>query len=649
MLKLEKVVFLLLSFGFVTTTPYAKQATDLSSLPSPGINLLNQATLIRPMDSNIKISFIARLKIRNQAELDKLVQDVYDPNSSRYQQFLTSALYEEEFAPNKEAEEAVQRFFSSQGMQTRIVNHSIQITGTVAQIEQALHVQINYYQYQNKLVYANTNKPKINSEIAQYIAEITGLSTIPEFHANIESIKNKKDEVHDLNFMWNAFTPFAIPTDISLQGFTGEHLQKSYNLKNLPLINGKHLDGTGQTLVIVDSCGTNRPEEILRDANKYFKENKIKPFVISGPSRNFAIINPDGTPFTHCPNASSSSHEIFLDIEASHTLAPGDNTVLVLGKNQKTILTEVINNLIKNKHTIAGFSNAYVISNSWGGEETLDTSLEQTLKLAAAAGISVNFSSGDCGDFTYSTQKKCTGTWPSPPKVNYPASSAYATAVGATALFVDKKYRYAFETVWGSVKASKGSYVYDGGTGGGISKFYGPVRWQKSISNFTAGGYGVISNFGSRRALPDIAMLGDPQTGLLIIADGAQIQDGGTSLACPLFSATLILVNQARSLLNKGTPIGQAAPYLYQMNHVLLDNGAINLIIPPALIISGATPPPSTIIQGSPPPASAFTIKNKTFGWDSSLTLEPEDQYWNDGVGIGSPNIPNFVLTMANM
>ncbi|WP_454785957.1 S53 family peptidase [Legionella sp. WA2024007413] len=649
MLKLKKVVFLLLSCGFVATTPYANPATSLSSIPSPGLNLLNQATLIRPLDSNIHISFIVRLKIRNETELDKLVQDIYDPNSTRYHQFLTYTLYEQEFAPNKEAEEVVQQFFSSQGMQASIVNHSIHITGSVAQITQALHVQMNSYQYQNKIVYANANKPKVNAEIAQYIAEITGLSTIPEFHSNIESIKNNTDEVHDLNFIWNTFTPFAIPTDISLQGFTGEQLQKSYNLKNIPRINGKQLDGTGQTLVIVDSCGTNRPDQILRDANQYFKANKIKPFVTTGPLKNFAIINPDGTPFTHCPNATSSSNEIFLDIESSHTIAPGNNTVLVLGKDQKTLLIEVIHNLIKNKNNIAGFPNAYVISNSWGAEETLDTSLEQTLKLAAAAGLSVNFSSGDCGDFTYSTQKKCTGTWPSPPKVNYPASSAYATAVGATALFVDKKYNYAFETVWGSVKASKGSYVYDGGTGGGISKFYGPVKWQNSIRNFTAGGYGVISSFGNRRALPDIAMLGDPQTGLLIIADGAQIQDGGTSLACPLFSATLILVNQARSLLNKKTPIGQAAPYLYQMNHVLLANRAINLIIPPALIISGATPPPSTSIQDTPPPASAFTIKNKTFGWDSSLTLEPEDQFWNDAVGIGSPNIPNFVSTMAKM
>ncbi|MCL9684347.1 S53 family peptidase [Legionella maioricensis] len=651
MLKIKKVGLFLLPYSFMAMTSYADQANALANLPSSGLNLLTHATVIKPVEPKTKISFIVWLKLRNKEELDQLVKDVYDYNSPRYQQFLTPALYEQEFAPSKDAENAVQHYFASQGMQAKVINHSVRVTATVEQIEQALHVQINYYQYQNERVRSHSSAPKLNPEIAQYISEITGLSTIPEFQSNIKSAQTNKKVVHDLNFIWNTFNPSAIPTDISLQGFSGKNLQKAYNLSNIPPVNGIHLDGSQQTLVIVDNCGTNGAAQILSDANQYFNMNGIKPFVTTGPFKNFAMINPDGSPYTTCPNATSFSREVALDVESSHTIAPGANTVLVLGAtDQRSTLIDVITTLLQNSYTIAGFSNAYVISNSWSSPENgIDTALESTLQLAAAAGISVNFSSGDCGDNTYSTQTKCTGTSSSPLTVNYPSSSAYVTAVGATALFVDNTYRYAFETVWGTVKRVSGTLSYDGGTGGGISQLYGPVAWQSSISHFTAGGYGVINNYGNRRALPDIAMLGDPQTGLLIIADGVQVQDGGTSLACPLFSGTLVLVNQARSLLNKGTSIGQAAPYLYQMNQVLLANRAINLIIPPALIISGATPPPSSLIQGTPAPASAFTINNITFGWDSALTLEPEDQFWNDGVGVGSPNIPNFVLTMANM
>lgn len=650
MLKIKKAFFLLPA-SLLVMTSYAQKVDRLLSIPSPGLHLLSQATLVKPLPSDTRLSFRVWLKLRNKTALDQLVHEVYDSNSPRYHQFLTPNLYEQQFAPSKDTEEQVRMYFINQGMTAEIVHHSIRVSGTIEQIERVLHVKMNDYQFQNTMVHSNSNAPQLDHDIAQHISEITGLSTIPEFHSNLRSNENNnKKEVNELHFVWNNFTPSALPTTLSLQGFSGANLQKTYNLSNIPTINGVHLNGAGQTLVIVDRCGTNGPAQILSDANQYFNMNGIKPFITSGPAKNFTIINPDGTPFTTCPSATSFSREIVLDIEASHTIAPGDNTVLVLGDmDQRSILIDVINTLLQNNFTIGGFSNAYVISNSWSSGEILDNALESTLELAAAAGISVDFSSGDCGDNTYPTQTKCTGHWPSSPTVHYPSSSAYVTAVGATALFVDSTYRYAFETVWGTVKTHNGTSEYDGGTGGGISQFYGPVAWQNSISQFTAGGYGVISNFGSRRSLPDIAMLGDPHTGLLIIAQGAQVQDGGTSLACPLFSATLVLVNQARSLLNKGTPIGQAAPYLYQQNPLLLSNKAINLIIPPALIISGATPPPSTLIHNTPAPASAFTINNVTFGWDSSLTVEPENQYWNDAVGIGSPNIPNFVMTMANM
>lgn len=629
---------------------HPNHANTLLRLASSSTPFLKNAVLVKPLESEKKLSLTVWLKLRHQKKLAQLAQDVYDPNSSRYQQFLTKAVYERDFAPGEPREAAVKAFFIAHGMQAKSVRHHILVSGTVRQIEQALQLKLNQYKYQNQLVYAPSSAPKLDSSVAQYILDISGLSTLPEYQSNSDSIQNNNKESHDLNFLWDSFRPTATPTNISLQGFTGAQLQKVYNLKNIPAINGVHLQGEGQTLVIVDKCGTNGPADILSDANQYFNANGIKPFMPSGPLKNFSIIKPDGSRFTGCPNASAFSREIVLDIESSHTLAPGDNTVLVLGpSDQKSILMEVINTLIQDNYTIAGFSNAYVISNSWSGpEQSIDHSLEAMLELAAASGISVNFSSGDCGDNTYSTQSKCTGSGHSSLAVNYPSSSAYVTAVGATALFVDSRYAYAFETVWGSVKPENASYVYDGGTGGGISQFYGPVGWQGSISNFTAGGYGVISTYGNRRALPDIAMLGDPRTGLLIVAQGAVVQDGGTSLACPLFSATLLLVNQARSLLNKETPIGHAAPYLYQMNQALVSSRSINLIIPPALIINGAIPAPTTSIQGTPTPASSFMLNNYIFGWDSSLSVEPEAQYWNDAVGVGSPNIPNFVHTMAN-
>ena len=214
MLRLKKVALFLLPYSFVAMTSYAHQENVLLSVASPSLNL-KQATLIKQVAPKTQISFIVWLKLRNKQELDQLVQDVYDYNSSRYHQFLTPALYEEEFAPGKEAEEAVQQFFASYGMQAKIINHSVRVTGSVEHIEQAFHVQINYYQYQNERVRASFHAPQLNPEIAQYILEITGLSTIPEVHPNLKSSEHSDNANHDLNFIWHNFAPSAIPTDIS--------------------------------------------------------------------------------------------------------------------------------------------------------------------------------------------------------------------------------------------------------------------------------------------------------------------------------------------------------------------------------------------------------------------------------------------------
>ncbi len=116
-----------------------------------------------------------------------------------------------------------------------------------------------------------------------------------------------------------------------------------------------------------------------------------------------------------------------------------------------------------------------------------------------------------------------------------------------------------------------------------------------------------------------------------------------------MFSGTLTLVNQARTLLAGGVPnpIGLASPYFYTNNQALLQAKAIHLITPPHQIISGAEP----VTKG---PLSAFKLYDTffdqeiTFNWDSALTII-ENQFWNDVVGVGSPNIPNFVQKMATL
>jgi len=614
---------------------------------SPSVQALAQAKAIKPLANTTPITFTVWLKLRNKAQLDQLVPAMYDPRSPHYQQFLAPGIFDKYYAPSPEAEQAVLHYFLAQGMQAKMVNHSISVTASAQQVERTLKTRLHYYSYQGQTVYANSTAPVLSADIAPYILEISGLDNLHRFRPAALRRRDALASVvapRPLYFAWDTFKPQAQPSTQSVNGFTGADLRAAYNVAAVAPIQGTNINGAGQTLVIIDACGTYGPAQIMADANKYSAVSQLPTL----NSKNFAVLNPNGTPVKCVAHDSSWDDEISLDIQASHTIAENANIVLVLAPTDNDLdatAAEVIYTLITNNYRIGGFAHTYVMSNSWSGTEpgAYDPALETSIEIAAAHGISFNVSTGDCGDNTYSNSG-CEAS--SQPAVNYPGSSAFSTAVGGTSLFVDNNWHYAFESLWGSYFNGQ----FNGGSGGGISQNVDAVSWQNSISHFTAGGYtaGTIGAY-NKRAVPDIAMLADPQTGLLIYVNGGIIQYGGTSLACPLFSGTLLLVNQARSLLNGGAPhpLGQAAPYLYHFNSTLLYGAALNLVAPPHLIISGAMLPPAGA------PLSAFTLEffgtAYTFGWDSSVTIAPENQFWNDGVGVGTPYIPNFVAVMATL
>src|SRR5262249_54241724 len=126
---------------------------------------------------------------------------------------------------------------------------------------------------------------------------------------------------------------------------------------------------------------------------------------------------------------------------------------------------------------------------------------EDTLIQAAAEGIGVYFSSGDNGDET-SNFGFATADWP--------ASSPWVTAVGGTSLGVSSSNARVLETGWGTSSYScnqstlvctRSAWLY--GSGGGVSQLFAKPSYQSALS-------------GSGRAVPDVAALGDPQTGLLV-------------------------------------------------------------------------------------------------------------------------------------
>src|SRR4029079_16558076 len=199
---------------------------------------------------------------------------------------------------------------------------------------------------------------------------------------------------------------------------------------------------------------------------------------------------------------------------------------------------------------------AQIVTNSYGYSTELVPPgyvkpVEDTLIQAAIEGIGVYFSSGDNGDessrFGFATTE-------------WPTSSPWVTAVGGTSLGVSQTNTRAIETGWGTstyscnkttLACTRSGWLY--GAGGGVSQLFAAPSYQS--------GLGL-----SGRAVPDVAALGDPQTGLLVgqtqtFPDGAYYDEyriGGTSLASPIFAGLMALADQ-----KAGHPHGFANPLFY--------------------------------------------------------------------------------------
>jgi len=554
------------------TPPYVKTASNLGS-----------------EDPAKVIELSVWLQPHNRAGLDALTSQLYDPTSPKFRHFLTRKQIANQFAPTWADLKTVRQFLEANNLKVTHVgpmNFFVHVRGTVGDVENALHVQLNQYQVGQNVMRANDRDPYVDGAAAPLVRAISGLDsgeyshpiatrtppstttagkalaaaavTAPDssFYSN-----NCFDGTETDVFSTNNDGQFPIGTykgnHLNLSsltsagcGYTPPMIQAAYNLNGLY---AEGFDGTGQTIGIIDWCGS---LTIQNDANAFSAMFGLPALT----SSNFAI--------TYVPTVSNCQAidqvEINIDVEWAHAIAPGANINLIVPPSAS------FSDVDEAEFTAVSYGLANVLSGSYGSIEAFTpTSILDTENLnnqiAAVAGISANFSSGDNGDFSF---------FGIPPTVSAPADSPYATAVGGVTLALNADNSIAWQTGWGNNEtlfAELGT-VFDpplnfgfiGGSGGGPSNcVYVDVNFN------CTGGFPKPSYQkklpGKWRQVPDVAWLADPYTGgVIAISIPFQVPSltwqvwGGTSLACPMFSALWAIANQ-----EAGAPLGLAAPYLY--------------------------------------------------------------------------------------
>jgi subtilase family serine protease len=651
----------------------------------------NQATRLGPEDEDKQIAVTVWLNLHNKATLDAMVQEMYDKSSPNYHHFLTMDQYKQQFAPTAKEAAVVRDFLAAHNMKVTSVdqnNHFVVAQGRVGDAQAAFNVQINRMMVNGEVHRVHASEPSVAGAPGALVSTVQGLSDL-SYRSHVSAATDletgtpyagvplsavgpdglffsadclRPPELQ--NFTTGGGFPLAAyfgnryganitngPPNLPSCGYDAAELQKAYGLNKLY---SKNLDGTGQTIMIVDAFGSNT---IVNDANLFSSLNGLPSFTPS----NFQIFTPNGS--ASCTAkciAGNWQFETTLDVEWAHAIAPGANIVLVLAADASLTNLDIANLFaIEN-----GFGS--VLSNSFGIPEVALVQLQPSelvvengiSEIAAALGISHQISTGDFGD-NLAFDRANFGIDTVSAGAN--ATSPFATAIGGTSTFLDSKHNIKLQTGWGLnfVRIANPTpnpptipplfFGFQGGGGGGASIVYAKPQYQKHLP-------------GKFRQTPDISMNADPQTGVEIIVtpssnpiDPAVVGVfGGTSLSCPMVSAFWAIANQAAG----GGPIGQAAPILYELQ----DDAIIDVDVKPGdtlLNVAGIIfdPPKPPTFESTT--ALAQPLENTTrfvsalfqsststrwdvftFGTDSSLTTGPG---WDNVTGLGTPNGEEFI------
>jgi len=623
------------------------------------------------------------LNPHNRTGLDALASQLYDKTSPNYRRFLTSADFASRFAPTAAEAKTVQQFFASHKLKVVKVgphNFFVRARGTVADVEAAFRVQLNNYQVGDKVFRSNNGDPYVDGAAASVVKSVAGLDT-GEFrhplvtrpaappglngsstlHSTIDASSSvasssaffnnncfpgvEKETFSTLN---NGSFPIGTYSGNKLGGATSTHvgcgytppeIQAAYGLTSL-YANG--FDGSGQIIGIIDWCGSNT---ILQDANGFSLKFGLPKLFLGS---NFRI--------TYIPTPSecvaAGNLEINLDVEWAHAIAPGAYINLIVPPSatfQDIDEAEYIS-------IVSGLAN--VLSGSYGAPEVEVSQAELEngnliSEVAATMGISTNFSSGDSGDYS--------GTFGFA-TVSYPGDLPYATTVGGSSLALNADNSIKWQDGWGNnevLLAEDGvipdppySFGFYGGAGGGPSM----CAVQSNgvcVSGFPKPAF-QSRLAGAVRQIPDISWLADPFTGAVVYVTEPGYYPpqvwtsiGGTSLACPMFSALWAIANQ-----EAGAPLGLAASYVYSM-----PASTIFDIVPQTSLtnvkasiqestyttnygaskVAGVTGPFISAIWDYP--AIANTALVITFGTDSGLKVR---KGWDNVTGVGVPNAAAF-------
>jgi uncharacterized repeat protein (TIGR03803 family) len=380
-------------------------------------------TPVGRLDATTNLNLAIGLPLRNLPALTNLLQQVYDPASPQYRHFLTPEQFAAQFGPTKADYQAVIAFAEAHGLHVTATHPNrvvLDVNGPVAQIEQALHVNMRTYTHptEARTFYAPDVEPSL--DLAVQVLHIGGTDN------------------------YSLPRPCRRPATPSLSkansimgsGPNGGYMGNDFRAAYLP---GCTLTGAGQSVGLLQFAAYNTNDIIYYEDLAGLSHITLTNVLVDG--------------FSGISSGGYGEDEVCLDIEMVASMAPGVSSIIVYETGNGSPWEDILSR-------IANDNQAKQIGASWTGGTTQNPNAEQIFLQMAAQGQSYFNASGDSDAYA--------GT------IDFPADSPNVTVVGGTTLTTTGPGgAWVSETVW--------NYGGSIGSSGGISTYYTLPAWQQGI------------------------------------------------------------------------------------------------------------------------------------------------------------------------
>ena len=419
----------------------------------------HNASFLRPHPANARLSVSFGLPLRSRAGINSLIAQ-----EARTHQYLSRAQLYARFSPPKAQYNALGRWLESKGLRITHLGADrlmVTVSGTTARVERALDVKINDYvsraytyhaiKVKPYVFYANTTSPKVPARFG--IQTVSGLSDIDRFFTQIQLGKAVAKAAG------GGVSP--VPVGGCGSGDDGDggtqctdtRAGSGYypnDIKSMYDVAGRGFDGTGQTLGFT-LWGAGERQAAM---TAFAQDTGDAPITVDTPCA--ATGNGPTTPSSCTTQAVAGNHlltilengntnnnfgsnvETALDIEQAHGIAngaamkyydsdcttsppPGSGLSNGSSCNGSDVGMEEAIEDAANDPTLHTVSNSWAFGGEpeWGTNDPFYLVSENSLAIAAAAGTTFYFSTGDSGTF----------------ESGYPSDSQYVVGVGGTTLF----------------------------------------------------------------------------------------------------------------------------------------------------------------------------------------------------------------------